>query len=77
MRLIEGVFPRPSAGEKRVTGERDRFLDTLRRGRGPCKQIYEIVKSLPEKHALLKRASSNHLQVRGQPLAHSRTLDQR
>ena len=30
----------------------------------PAKQLYEIVKSLPEKEVVLKRASNNYLEVK-------------
>ena len=77
MRLIEGVFPdhRPERSLSRW-GAIDSST-SCGEVAFPARRLHEIVKPLPDKDALLKRASSNHLQVRGHPLAHPRTLGRR
>ncbi len=52
---------RPSAIGFACSWGRDAFLHAWR---VPAKQLYEIVKSLPENDAVLKRASNNYLELR-------------
>ncbi len=55
-----------SATDLDISVSSDHACEVLKEGKVavPAKQLYEIVKSLPEKDALLKRASNNYLEIK-------------
>jgi DNA polymerase-3 subunit beta len=55
-----------SATDLDISVSSDHACEVLKEGKVavPAKQLYEIVKSLPEKDVLLKRASNNYLEVK-------------
>jgi DNA polymerase-3 subunit beta len=55
-----------SATDLDISVSSDHTCEVLKEGRVavPAKQLFEIVRSLPEKDAVLKRASNNYLEVR-------------
>jgi len=55
-----------SATDLDISVSSEHACEVLKEGRAcvPAKQLYEIVKSLPEKDVLLKRASNNWLEVK-------------
>jgi DNA polymerase-3 subunit beta len=55
-----------SATDLDISVSSEHACEVLKEGKVavPAKQLYEIVKSLPEKDALLKRASNNYLEIK-------------
>jgi DNA polymerase-3 subunit beta len=65
LEATKGDELRVSATDLDISVSSDHPCEVLKEGKVavPAKQLYEIVKSLPEKDALLKRASNNYLEL--------------
>ena len=66
LEAVKGDLLRVSATDLDLSVSSDHACEVLKEGRVavPAKQLFEIVKSLPEKDVLLKRASNNYLEVK-------------
>jgi DNA polymerase-3 subunit beta len=66
LEAAEGDLLHVSATDLDISVSSDHSCEVLKNGKVavPAKQLYEIVKSLPEKDALLKRASNNYLELK-------------
>jgi DNA polymerase-3 subunit beta len=66
LEAVKGDLLHVSATDLDISVSSEHHCEVLKDGKVavPAKQLYEIVKSLPEKEAVLRRASNNYLEVK-------------